>query len=469
MAKIVFVQRLMYEFPGTAMLSACLKRSGHETDVVIAEKPLPSDPIFQGATLIAFSVMTGSQGWAIATAHRLKQASEALVVFGGPHPTHCPEIINQEPVDIVCRGEGEEAIVELADRLDQGLPIADIANLWVKSAGNVTRNEVRPLIADLDALPMPDRDIYYNRYALLAQNTHKQFFAGRGCPYSCSFCSNQSLRRLYAGKGTFVRWRSPEQVLHEILHVQKKSRLAKVFFHDDTFALSHAWLEQFLALYEEQVGLPFYCQSRADTLTENLVKKMKTAGCHCVFFAIESGVDRHRQGILRKDLDETKITQCAQMLKKHGIKISTYNLIGIPGETLEDAFETIRLNIKVGADYPRCSFLTPYPGTDIAHAAGMKGLNYDQSAVDAHSQQFRLHLRMEDRWKYENVHALFQTAVLFPRTLPLIKRLVKIRLRPLYRLWWGMVYSVVLLRSEGRPISSVLPFFLLFFRQRSKA
>lgn len=463
MANVVFVQNLSYEFPGVEILSACLKSRGHRTDLLIDASPDPGHEAFAGADVLAFSVMTGHERWAVEAGRRLKAASGALVVLGGPHPTHRPEVLGEEGVDVVCRGEGEEALVELCDRIDARRGFADVANLWVKTAGGgIRRNAVRPPLPDLDALPFPDREIYYRRYPHLARNPHKPFLAGRGCPHACVFCSNEALRSLYGKTSLPVRTRSPEALVREIEAVRASRPLSRVFFHDDAFGLRRPWLEGFLALYRERVGLPFYCQVRADTVTEDLAARLRRAGCRCVFFAVESGVESLRTDVLRKNLSDAEIRSGARWLKAAGIRISTYNVIGIPGETLDDAFRTVEMNVAIGADYPRCSFLTPYPGTELARRAGAGA----GAAVTALSQQTELLLPARDAAALRNLHALFQTAVLFPRCLPLVRRLVRWPLGPLYRAWWALVYGAVLLRSEGRGLRSSLPLLRFVLAQR---
>ena len=115
-------------------------------------------------------------------------------VFGGPHPTFFPEMIEKEGVDAVCIGEGEYAMLELMNRLEQGKPADDIQNFWIKSNGTTKKNMVRPLIEDLDELPFLDRELMYEGDKDLKLSRNKGFFAGRGCPYRCTYCFNHTHR-----------------------------------------------------------------------------------------------------------------------------------------------------------------------------------------------------------------------------------------------------------------------------------
>ena len=170
MAKILFIQNIMAEYPGIMYLSAVLKDRGHKCSVVISTKT--SDYLkaikSEKPDIIAFSIMTGMHLWAIATAQELKKkVPDIKIIFGGVHPTYFPEIIEQPGVDIICRGEGELAILELMNALDSGSEILDIADLWVKEEGKIIKNDVRNLIGDLDEIPFMDRELYYEKYPFL--------------------------------------------------------------------------------------------------------------------------------------------------------------------------------------------------------------------------------------------------------------------------------------------------------------
>ncbi len=467
MTKAVFVQPIPYEYPGTETLAACLAARGHEAGLVIDPTPDTDDPAFKGAALLCFSVMTGYEDWALSVAAKLKTATGALVVMGGPHPTHCPEIIEDPAVDVVCRGEGDIALPELADRLAKGLPYSDIPNLWVKDGDSLVKNPPGPPVSDLDLIPPPQRRIYYAKYTFLAESGLKPFQAGRGCPYDCVFCSNAALASLYGVARMKPRFKSPEALIREIEDVRATYGLTGIIFHDDAFTLDKRWMAEFLTLYRKRVKLPFGCQSRADALTPETALMLKEAGCRTVFFAIESGVEDIRRGVLGKNISDEEIIGAAKALKAAGVAISTYNMIGIPGETLDDAFRTVEMNRRIAADYPRVSFPTPYPGTKLLETARGLGLVREGKAgVTALSQQSEPIFAGRDGRAFKNLHSLFQTAVLIPGASPLVRILVHLPLGPLYRLWWAMVYAWVFLRSEGRSAREMFRMATFLFRRR---
>lgn len=447
MSRVVFVQPLLYEYPGVEALAAVLAREGHEVRVVVGRRPAAVARRLRPGDVAAFPVMTGTEGWALAAAAEIKRRAGCFTVFGGPHPTHSPESCLDPAVDAVCRGEGEGALADLARCLDEGRDPAGIPNLWVRRGADVVRAEVRALVEDLDALPPPDRGVYYRDYPLLRTNPHRVFMAGRGCPYACAFCHNEASRELYRGKGRYVRMRSAAAVVAEVCAVRDRWGAGTVFFHDDTFVLDRRWLAEFLPRYRDAVGLPFHCAARADTLDEETVRLLREAGCRSVSFAVESGDEGLRNAVLAKGVTRAQIVAAAALLKRHGIRVVTFNMLGLPGESLAQAWETVRLNAEIGADHPRCSFLTAYPGTRIARALPPGGR---PGAIGGWSQQSGPAAATGDAARLRNVHAFFQTAVLFPRLQPALRLLARLPPNPLFRAWWAIVYFAVFVRGEGR-------------------
>jgi anaerobic magnesium-protoporphyrin IX monomethyl ester cyclase len=459
MADIAFVQRLWYEYPGIGLLSAVLKKHGHTARVIISESPKKILQQIGKPDIAAFSVMTGMHHWALAAASHVKKGSGALTVFGGPHPTYFPEIIERNGVDVICRGEGEYALLDLADAVDNGSDISKIQNLWVKTGGEIHKNPLRPLVGDLDAIPFQDRRLYYDAYPALKNSVNKIFIAGRGCPFECTFCFNERLKKMYSGLGRYVRFRSPANIIGEIRAVRERYPLKTVFFNDDIFILDHKWLERFLPLYRDEVGLPFCVQARADTLNEYIVRLLKDAGCRRVSFAVESGNEDIRKGILGKDITDDDIINAAALLKKFGIRFATYNIVGIPGETVGDALKTVELNVRIKTDYPRCSFLTPYPGTRIEeYAKDMGYLETSADSIPAFSQQSISIIKLKDKNQILNIHSFFQMMVLFPASIPLIRRLIKFPANILFRTWWAFFYIIIFTRSEDRSFRDILSF-----------
>ncbi|MGD9405872.1 MAG: cobalamin B12-binding domain-containing protein, partial [Anaerolineae bacterium] len=215
--RVLFIaQQTDYEPQGIMHLSSALKAAGHEVDLAVAthQDPVAAAREFQ-PDVAAYSVITGSQRYYIDVNNRVKREVEGVFsVFGGPHPTFFPEMVEEEGVDGICRGEGEDAMVELVNALAAGGPeaVLGIANWSFKRNGDsvdagIINNPVRPYVGDLDGLPFPDRALVYERDAISARSKIKHFLTGRGCPYNCTYCFNHALSELYRGKGRRFRQR----------------------------------------------------------------------------------------------------------------------------------------------------------------------------------------------------------------------------------------------------------------------
>jgi radical SAM superfamily enzyme YgiQ (UPF0313 family) len=414
-------------------ISSLLKKHGHQCRLLILSeetnylhKLIDFDP-----DLIAFSTMTGLHKWVLRIAKEIKKKVDKPIILGGPHPTFFPEIIHQPPVDIVCIGEGEFAVLKLVDKMDRREDIYHIPNLWLKKDGQIIKNDLIPLVEDLDDLPFPDRTLYDGCKILRAVPAMK-FLTGRGCPYRCAFCFNRTYNELYRGLGRIVRKRGIDNLIEEIKEVKQKYRLKLVRFPDDTFSGNRHWLLEFLAKYKKEIGLPFTALAHANELDETVVKMMKSTGCLNIYFGVETGNERLRNRILNKNLSNKQILEAARILKKHKLKFGTYNMFALPEETLDMAFETIELNRKIKPDYTINNIFQPYPKTEIAEYAVRQGL------LDPHVEYLDTMnegsiLKLEDTDRLVNLSRFATLIIRFPFLIPLIKVLIKLPSNRFYK------------------------------------
>jgi len=429
MVKLIFLQQMIFENLGQMYLSAILKKNGHECDVFIQDydKNIVKKAISAKPEVIAFSCITGSHKWVCNIANEIKKQYKCITIMGGPHPTYFPEVINEEGIDVICRGEGEYAILELANALRDKKDIKKIKNLWVKKDGAVYKNDLRPLNQSLDDMPFPDRELYYNKYRSLRNNPSKRFLTTRGCPFSCTYCYNHSSKELYKNKGTYIRRRSAEKVIEEILYAKSKYLLKRVQLIDDTFILNPEWVENFLDIYKEKVKLPLSCSIRAGLVSENLFKKLSSAGCDRISFSIETGNEYLRNSVLKKGITNKQIVDTAKLMKKYKIKFRVYNILGLPGETLGNAFETILLNREIKTDYPWCSILHPYPKTEMYDYLLKGGYLEKRFSSDDYASFFWVEPKnMKIKKEIVNLQKFFFYAVKFPWLDPAIKLLIKL-------------------------------------------
>ena len=458
MAKIAFVQNLAFEYMGTMYLSSVLKQHSHQAEAFIGD--MGPKMICQirnyNPDLVGFSCVTGLHDWCLKAAREIKKSISAKIIFGGPHPTFFPDVINEGPVDIICRGEGEGAILDIADNIDRGSDYTKTQNCWFLTKSGVIKNDVRPLLEDLDSLPFPDRRIYMDKYPYL-KSSQKVVFTGRGCPYNCTYCFNDSLKKIYNNKGKYVRKRSVDNILEEIDLLRAKERVGTIYFQDDVFFIDKNWLGDFTLKYSKKVNLPYICLVRVENIDEESVKLLKESNCKNVFFGIESGCEEFRYKLLKRHITDEQIVKAAALLKKYGIKFRTYNMLGLPGETREDAFKTVHLNTAIKADYPWCSLLYPYPGTEINSYAASRSLILDEPRQKSHPSFFKTSVISSScRNELINLQKLFFYAVKFPRLEGLIKRLIKLSPNIIFDIMFLISYGWCYLKSENHRIREVI-------------
>ena len=408
-----------------------------------------------GPDVIAFSVLSMEHSWLEQTAAVVKQQFPSVpIVAGGIHAILYPEKILSIPsVDFVCTGEGEETLSSLCRALLNGGTIDDLEGLGYRASGKIIINQRAKLLPDLGKY-REDRMVYYRRYSVLRSDELKQFIASRGCPYHCAFCFNETLHALFAGQGNRVRMKPPVHLIEEIEAARRVSPLRTVFFADDLFTSDKAWLREFSRLYRERIGIPFMCITRADRMDEETAALLKNAGCHTVSFGVESGNERLRMSVLKKTVGDEHILRCAGLLHGQGIRIQTSNMFCLPDETLEDAFQTIKLNIRIGADFVFTPLFMPFPGTRLAAYCLEKGYLPRDFSLAHLPQSFLAHsiLTIPDRVRIENLQRIAFFIVKFPALLSLAERMVR-TLRAAW-LYYPFLYLGTLLRyREERGLS----------------
>jgi anaerobic magnesium-protoporphyrin IX monomethyl ester cyclase len=444
MSRIAFLQSFWFEFLGPMYISACLKARGHQVELFLGrgDSRFVDEVVRFQPDVIAFSCSSGSHQWAGETAGAIKKRIPVLSVMGGPHPTYFPEAIRQEHIDVLVRGEGEQAMVELVELTGRGEAYHHLDNLVTLQAGKMVVNPLRPLIAELDSLPSPDRELY-SKYRFLRNSTSRHVITGRGCPYNCAFCCNKSYKEMYAGKGKMIRRHSVERAIGDIVELRDRYGAKTIRFDDEVFILSPGWLQRFLDEYGRRVALPFSCLIRADLLKEDLARRLKTAGCYIAYFGIESGNDELRRRVLKKNISREDIIRTAAILKDSGIACGTFNMLGLPGESVENALETIRLNQAVRADYPWCSILQPYPRTELEEEAIRDGFIEQDNHVEAFSSSYfnRSIIKSDHSRELENLQRFFYVAVKFPVLTKLIERLIRLRPNILFDFIFQITYG----------------------------
>ena len=366
---------------GVAYLSATLKRAGHETALIRVLEKIEKNELLRRVAdfrpdLIAFSAMTNQFDYCAQLADWIKEPFDIPILFGGHHPSLAPEeVIATRSVDMLCRGEGEEALVELADRLADGRDYSETRNLWVKKNGAVVRNEVHPIRANINDMPFMDLDIFnLNEMFPPGAGINLHFMSGRGCPYNCSYCCNPAIRRLYRGKGRIVRFRDVPVAVAELKHHRRNYPRINYFTgQDETFTLRKDWAMEFCRQYRREVGVPFSAMVRLNQLDEEMMRALKSANCDLLRIGVESGSEWLREHVLRRKMSNEQIVRVFDLADKIGIRTWAFIIIGFPHETPAMVEETFSLVRRIRPNQTQLAIYYPYPGTDLYEEAKREG------------------------------------------------------------------------------------------------
>jgi radical SAM superfamily enzyme YgiQ (UPF0313 family) len=303
-------------------------------------------------------------------------APKALRVVGGVHATLAPEeIAADDNVDVVVVGEGEYPLLELCDALSRGRDYADIANLRVRRNGGWRVNAVRPLLEDLDALPLPDYDIYDgSRLYDLAIATGPVMLS-RGCPYQCFYCCNHQLQKAYPNRKHYARFRSPARSIAYIQNLRRRfPGLKYLNVTDNILPLEREWFFEFARLYKEQVALPFACRWRHNLVRRDVVAALKEMGCYLIHFGLESGNEGIRREVINRQMSNEQIIAAHALCREVGVATLTYNMAGLPHETKAKFLETVKINARVRPNRIVLSVFYPYPHTALHDLAERENL-----------------------------------------------------------------------------------------------
>ncbi len=442
--RILFVeQEISYEPQGIMSMSAVLKQAGHDVALTVSSM---EDPVAFAADyqpdVAAYSVMTGSQRAYFDLNLRIRDAVTPLrersgrkpvvSVFGGPHPTFFPEMISEPGVDGLCIGEGEGAMLDLANALAarNGTYRTDIPNWWFNVDGEVIKNLPRPLIHELSALPHPDRALIYDKIPHLGQSKIKHFISSRGCPYACTYCFNHAYYQLYKREKRGQQ-RSVDDVIAEIKAVRSRWPLEQAIFIDDLFVIYNDWLEEFAEKWPKEVGLPFFANVRANLIVKDpyKVELLKRAGCGTVSMGIEAANDRVRVELLKRRMTREEIIEAGRLVRAAGIHITATNILGLPTTTLEDDLDTMRLNAQAQMSYAHAFLFQPYPGTELGQFTEENALmdgTFEDIGEVAWDHSILIFEDEDDKRAREHLQRLFALGVEFPWLEGTIRRLVRL-------------------------------------------
>jgi len=335
---------------GLAYISSYLKENGIEVflwdgtfdsvfELKVQVKDIEPD-------VICFSALSPDYAFVEALARELKSITNVPFVIGGYHATFAP--FNAGAFDFVIKGEAEYSLLDY---------------LQGKSLMTVVTGK----LADVNKLPWSDHEMFkrhFTKQLNWESDNHKTsgvFLTARGCPFRCTYCSCDSMAKLYEEKIT--RFRDVDDIIDEVATITDRYAMDMVWFTDETFTVNKKRTIELCKKYRDSISVPFSVETRPDTVNEEVLVALKQAGCTTIRMGIESGVDRIRNGLYKRNMPRKKILDAFHTAKKVGLKTTSYNIIGAPTETVEDIRATIDLNVECGVESGKMTLLSVFPGT----------------------------------------------------------------------------------------------------------
>ncbi len=327
--------------------------------------------------LITMSVMAPYVIVTRALIERLRAVTDAPIVLGGKFPTISPGDA-LEFADYACQGEGELVLVSAFERLKAGRDLKDIRGLWYREGdGQVVDMGQQRLFDNIDIIPfqsVADPDMYFIEYDRITMDDPEVFnpniwvMAGRGCVYLCSYCVNSLLIPMNRGNGRFIRMRSPDSIIDEIIALREKQPNARaVAFNDEVFGVFDEWTDEFCAKYKERVALPFNCELIPKLIKEHNIRLLADAGMEELHFGIQSGSDELRNKVLHRPGSNSEMIEKAEMLTRYEVRPEYDIILGNPFDTeaaLEDAVNLLlALPRPIVLDTFKLSYFPHYPLT----------------------------------------------------------------------------------------------------------
>jgi len=325
------------------------------------------DPAIIGIHCKTFNILQGNYLAGIVK----KNFPGIVTIVGGPHSSAMPSQTLDEfnNFDIVAAGEADETIRELCGSLASGTSIDDVKGLYIRKGSGIKITLARPLIRDLDSLEYPARDLFNKEMYGKFQCTRglpyfninaTEIFTSRGCPGKCIFCA------VNISYGNCVRFRSVANCLGEIEECIGRFGYNHIVIQDDSFTLKKERVREFLAGFRKLGLKSWSCDTRVDTVDEELLREMASSGCRKISFGVESGSEKVLK-LIKKNITPSQVKRAVGWAKKAGVKIveCTFIVGSHPDETHDDVKASWNLIKELRPDILSVSSIVPYPGTEV--------------------------------------------------------------------------------------------------------
>ncbi len=386
---------------GVRYLARALRHSGFEPTIVffkrfnseipeettereielLKELTEKTDPIFVGLSVMSSLYLENSNR----VNDMMKKNFRFPVVWGGVYATLMPERA-LEKCDLVLRGEGEFSIIKLARAFQSGEDWHDIPGVGYLKDGKYIQNDVGPVQQDIDLYGYPeiggDNMYLINEDRIIPGDPQMRAFtyelsASRGCPFQCTYCSAVNLRRVYQGKGKYVRFRTVDNVIEELKEAKAKiPKLRVVHFWDEIFSTEPGWIEDFCRRYKAEIGIPFRIWGHPLMTSDEIIAPLVDAGLHQVVMGIQSGSPYIRSEIFHRYETQEQVINASRVLSRCKVPVVYYDLmICHPFESVAQLKETFDMCMELEPPFQLSIHgLNFLPGTDIVQMAIDQGL-----------------------------------------------------------------------------------------------
>lgn len=462
-------------YNGLASLSAAIKeKTPHRVELLHLKKAIKKEDFLlkieeADTDLVAFTSTANMFGFVRQWSNWVKEYNKDLkTICGGAHATICPEeVINNSGIDMVCVGEGEDSLLELSDKLHSGININDIEGLWVKDKNNIHKNKVRPLISDLDTLALPDRGIFDYSNLHSESQGRATIMVSRGCPYNCAYCCNLALRKATTDNpADYVRFKSVPTVMFELKDILKKYSFVKEFaFDDDILPLDINWFRQFAKEYKKEITMPYDCNLRPNLVNEEIVTLLKDSGCYQIRMGIESGSEHIRNKVMQRHISQQQLVKAFELCKAHGLRIFTFNMIGLPYENLSMTLDTVKLNSQLKSEINQVTIFYPYKNTRLYEICEQEGLIVKNKMVTHYAKDTILNFNLYRRNQLKFIQRYFRVLVKFYKFLErhpkskaifeksLFSRVSSLTILPVFNLVFMVIWNNNMLSRLARSIN----------------
>ena len=350
-----------------------------------------------------------------------KNKNKIPVIAGGVFPTFAPEIcIKYDLVDMICVGEGENTLIDLCEKILKKEDYTNVTNMWIKKEDKTIKKNPISRPVDINSNPIIDTSLFDQErlYRPMAGKVYKMYPVEtiRGCPYTCKFCNSPDQMQLYKGLGhNFFRKKKMDLVYKELKHFKDVHKVEYNYFWADTFlAMNKKEFDQFCEMYKE-IKLPFWMQTRPETVNDYNVKKLSEVGLHRISFGVEHGNEEFRRKVLDRKWKNSDIIDRLKIPHKYGVAFSVNNITGFPTETKKLAFDTIELNRDIEADNANVYTFVPFHGTPLRRMCEDLGLIKPETITKCLTQNAPIVMPQYPPHEIEEIKKCFALYVKFPK------------------------------------------------------